>query len=184
MAAISTIRKAAVTALQNAHLTCDGVEFAVEDCPIYGTDPDEVPTIQVALHKIQGERKSTSSQVYDRSHMLMVSAVVGITADETDDVADIQTKLADALVDADDDIQATLLPSWRTWAAGASKVDYLTSELNAADDGSGHFGRVDVMFSVTTERRFTVTPTGMNKVHVEDSPTPKTTAGWESEESV
>jgi len=179
MAAITTIRKAAVTTLSAAHLTCDGVEFAVEDCPIYGTDPDEVPTLQVALHKIQGERKSTTTQVYDKSHMLMVSAVVGITAEETDDIADVQTKLADALADADDDIQNALLPTWRIWAAGASKVDYLKSELMAADDGSGHFGRVDVMFSVQVERRFGTTPTTVGKIHVEDSPKPKTDAGWE-----
>jgi hypothetical protein len=178
-APINAIRKAVVTALENAALTCNGIAFTVQDCPVYSTDPDEAPVLQVSVVGASGTKAAVNNQVYDNDYQIMVSAICAIESDDGDELADVETLLADAMADADYDVQHALLPSWRTWAAGASKVEYAESKMYSAGEGSGHYGRVDIALTVTVQVRHGVTPTGSSKVRVEISPTPKTTAGWE-----
>ena len=174
-APITTIRKAAIDALIDAGLTCAGASFSVEDSPVFGQDPIDVPALQVGLTKISADAKSLTTQYYDKDFRLSVRAICQVSATDG-----FEGALADAEAQAEQDICDTLLPTWRTWATGAGSVKFESAEFYAEADGDMPRASVVVNLIVTVPVRHQATaPTGAAKIHVEVNPTPKTTAGWE-----
>ena len=175
-APIIAIRKAVIAALKAAHLECGDDEFQVFDTPVFGLEPDEVPCIQVTARKTSGARVALNSQVYDNTHSLVIR-VIARAAGHSDTM---EADIADALATADDEIQQLLLSTWRTWAPMAKNVEFVESDGLPKFEGDALMAKLDLVFNVVLEaRRVTTPPTAPHTAHVEDSPKPKTDAGWE-----
>jgi len=173
---IIAIRKAAITTLRAAGLQCGTQTYQIFDTPVFGSDPQEIPCIQVSWAEGSGIRKSESSQRYDADHKLMVRAIVEINGS----VDNPEVDLADACATVAIEIKDTLLPGWRSWADGARRVDWTTTKLYQEAEGDSYHASVVVAFSIDIEESHTqAVPAGTVKIHTEVSPKPKTTAGWE-----
>lgn len=177
-APIIAIRKAVVAALDGAGIECLGEPYQVFDSPVFGLDPaDEVPCIQVSMLRVSGERKTLATQFYDMTYTL----VIRVIARGASDSATLEADVADALADADEDIQNLLLATWKDWAPDAKSVTYSDSDGLPKFETDALMAKLDIVFNVVLEaRRTNFVPTGLHSIHTEISPKPKATAGWEA----
>lgn len=177
MSAISTIRKAAVAALKASPLTIDDVTIPVDkifDSPSFDLDDEEdLPAaIAVYLSSVKAESKSITSQVYEKTYQMVVEVMLEAATDAT---------LADLVSEAEEVVNSRLLAD-RAWSAGARRVVCEGGVFRQRKPSRKRCAGVDIGYLITIETRYEQTVTGGSSALVHDSPTPKTVAGWKSQE--
>lgn len=169
---IITIRKALVTALDDAALVSGGVAVTVYDTPMLDFVPDDLPAVTVTVTAIDPKKLTVvnRSQKYEAGYQIVVQGYV-------EGADDIET--ADNLETIDGLIRGVAL-SDLTWSGGA-KVDWTNSGRKSDSEGDYRRARCAVVLTVTDIiEHAKAASTAGNKAHLETSPVPNAAAGWEA----
>lgn len=176
-ALITTIRKAAVAALKAAPLVVGGVTIPADkifDSPSYDLDDiEDVPAMAVYLTSVKADRSSLTSQTYDKTYQLVVEVVLEAATDVV---------LADLKSEAEEEINKCLLVN-RAWSLGARSVEQDGAEFRKSVPSRTRCAGVNISYLISINTAYAATLTGGSSAVVHDSPKPKTTAGWASQEA-
>lgn len=175
---LNTIRANVIAALIANPISVGGVDIEnVFDAPVFGLDdPDDVPAVCVSSLAMKSERVSKTSHMYTLTYQLVVRVIVQGADDST---------LADNLAEAHQAVCDLLLSDVHAWAPTANSVVNDGSEFTqrVAPTAAYRTAAINVSFLIEVDTRYQQAPsTGSTDVHVEISPKPATTAGWESKD--